>query len=87
LSRAISPDLAKNTSVTHAYFVEATTTFGERDSTGWHRDYTYTLPAAEKTAQQWHQCQYHDNVRVFRLDIGDELTDMVDLDQEDDQEQ
>jgi hypothetical protein len=69
------------------YFVEATTTFGERDSTGWHRDYTYTLPAAEKTAQQWHQCQYHDNVRVFRLDIGDELTDMVDLDQEDDQEQ
>jgi len=69
------------------YFIEATTTFGGRETIGWHRDYEYTLPAAETTAQQWHQCPYHDNVRVFRLDIGDELTDMLDLDQEDDQEQ
>ena len=67
------------------YFIEATTTFGERDSTAWHRDYAYTLPAAETTAQQWHQCQYYNNVRVFRLDIGDEITDMVNLDQEDDE--
>ena len=63
------------------YLVEATTNFGERDSdsTGWHRDYAYTLPAAEKTAKDWFNCKYHDNVRVFGLDIGDEITDMIEL--------
>lgn len=63
------------------YLVEATTTFGQRnsDSIGWHRDYEYTLPAAETTAQQWYQCQYHDNVRLFRIDIGDEITDMIEF--------
>ena len=64
------------------YLVEATTNFGERDSdsTGWHRDYAYTLPAAEKTAKDWFNCKYHDNVRVFKLDIGNEITDILTLD-------
>jgi hypothetical protein len=64
------------------YLVESTTNFGERDSdsTGWHRDYAYTLPAAEKTAKDWFNCKYHDNVRVFKLDIGNEITDILTLD-------
>ena len=67
------------------YLIESTTTFGEKQldsGTGWHRDYCYTLEEAEKTAQQWHQCQYHDNVRCFKLDIGDEITDMIELETE-----
>ena len=66
------------------YLVESTTNFGERDSDsiGWHRDYAYTLPAAEKTAKDWFNCRYHDNVRVFGLDIGDEITDMIELETE-----
>jgi hypothetical protein len=70
------------------YLVEATTSFGDRDegsTTGIHKDYCRNIDQAESTAQDWANCQYHDNVRVFVLDIGEEITHRLDVDIEDQQ--
>jgi len=69
------------------YLVEATATFGDRDesTTGIHKDYCRNIDQAEATAQDWVNCEYHDNVRVFVLDIGEEITHHLDIDVEDQQ--
>jgi|APHM01.1.fsa_nt_gi hypothetical protein len=73
------------------YLVEATTTFDRDDQdqmhTGFQKDYCHTLDQAKETARQWVNCEYHSNVRCFKMGIGEEITQYLDLDLDQQEEQ